>query len=221
MSKLVHNLSWFRMKLRIFHAIMYPLFFIELFLNLIMPLTQTEILDTLHPFITPLQMPLYWLSIALACVGFLKIEFSNTFIYPNPSRIIPRHCQRNLPQTFMFSSFHCHPLLKRFTVLSGATLNQVFIGWLPKTGRNVDGFMHSMHKVGKNFTCLTSLYTNTASKSVKKTASKASSQFRTKSLFIILFTITSTNTIIQLIPPQGKLLCKVLLRNTIVFHKPQ
>ena len=221
LSKLTHNPSWFRMKLRMFHAIMHPVFLIKLLLDIIMPPIHTILLAAMHPFITPLQIPLYWLSIAMACIGLLRVEFSNTFIYPTPPRTIPRRRHRNLSPHCMFSYAHCHPLPRRHMVLNGVMLNQEFVGWLAKTGRRFSGFMHSMHKIGDNFTYLTSLSTNTASKSVKRYACRTSSQFRTNFLFTILFTITTTHAIIHSIPHQGKLLCKSLLRNPIVFHNPQ
>ena len=105
-------------------------------------------LTMVYPILHILNVPVYWCSVRLTIASILLYELIHLW-RPRPTNyllLIP--CKHNFP--CMFRSSVSYPVPHRLIALSSIALNQSFVGFLAKLGKNFLGFVHSMHCIGSN-----------------------------------------------------------------------
>ena len=150
-SKLYHNQAWFRTKLKWVHEIIHPAFICINAWDLLWRSIRSAMLCILYPFLNVCQTPIYWASITSSCIGLLYVESSillyNRYPPPSKKRI---YCQAKFTLSCIFMKQQSPPLPQCFNNFSGVALNQDFVGWMKKQGKNFHRFTTSMNKIGTN-----------------------------------------------------------------------
>ena len=145
-----------------FHAIISPLFLLNLAKDARVKWSRLIFFCTINIFLPILQQQIYWRSIALYCTGLSIVEAQSILKNKRPTHSQTEY-EKRTPMTLMFAAPHSNPLLKNHCVFSGVELLPTFTGWLNKMGRHFGGFITSMHQIRMN----TILYTELNCKSAK------------------------------------------------------
>ena len=113
--KLQYNPSWFKMKLRIFHAIMFSAFIInatkESIKVLLVKWFRPIMFCILNPFLPLLNTQVYWGSMVLSSIGLLYVEVT-TFTSYKPPTLSPAEYEHTGPINLMFVATSSPPTTK-------------------------------------------------------------------------------------------------------------
>ena len=149
-SKLNVLPSWFRMKLRMFHIIMFSTYIASLVQDTFTQYSRLQLFYITSYLGSTLDVPIYWGTIVMSCTGLLYVEAVVIFTYKPPT-LSQREYDGGRTINLMFTTQqHHHPLPKRYCVLSNVALLPTFTGWLIKLGKTFGGFISSMHRIGTN-----------------------------------------------------------------------
>ena len=154
MTLVQYNLSmylpWFRMKLRMFYAAMFPSFILQTAKNFILPWCKVILYYALRPLLPCTRGMIFWTSIATAYISLLYIEYETLFKYKPPT-YSKREYRNTLPMVMFNTPLKpSHPLPKHYCVLSAVALLPTFTGYLAKLGKTFGGFITSMNQIGLN-----------------------------------------------------------------------
>ena len=147
--KLQHNPSWFRMKLRIFHTIMFTHFLLGIAKEFTIKWSTDIACCAISPFLPFTSSLIYMISILSACSGLLLAESANIFTYKPPT-LSDKEYNEAGPMIIFSQAKFSHPLPQSYCVFSGVALLSSFIGWLLKIGKRFGGLISSMHQIGLN-----------------------------------------------------------------------
>ena len=148
-AQLQFNKSWFRMKLRAFHTIMFSLFLLTNVKDMIIAWSRPLFFCAISPFIPFLSSHIYWGSITLSSIGLLGAEAMQLFKYKPPTLSSAQYAAAG-PTNLMFQATFSHPLPKHYCAFNGVQLLPIFTGWITKLGKQFGGYIPSMHQIGIN-----------------------------------------------------------------------
>ena len=158
---------WFRMKLRMFHAIMFPSFILQTEKDFIRPCIKTIICCIISPLIPIMSGLIYWTSITISYISLMYVEYATLFKYKPPT--YSRRQYENSPPLLLFNTSQPnHPLPQHYCVLSGVALLPTFTGWLAKLGKTFGGFFTSMNQIGLNSIYFINLNCSASNKILKE-----------------------------------------------------
>ena len=165
--KIPQNPSIFRMKLRIFHFIMFTLFLINLAKDSVTRWFKMLLLCTLSPTLPYIGGLIYWISILFSCIGLILAESTSVFTYKPPT-LSQKDYDNGGQMNLISKPNFFHPMPQYYYILSGVALLPTFTGWLIKLGKRLDGFFSSMHQIGLNTTYILSLNCMTSTSTIKE-----------------------------------------------------
>ena len=100
-----------------------------------------------YPFLTWLEVPVYYGSIIITTCGLLLVTFVELF-NNNDYRRIQRHTKHEYEIQLFYKSILTPPMPQKYMILSGVLLRDDFSGFLIKLGYRFFGFFRVLYEIG-------------------------------------------------------------------------